>query len=85
MAPYPIWPYVAMVGETEPVPVGPIRNVRAHVWHHRPDLRVTVRHPQYPNQTYDTDGVEVRDGAVTVLFAMVELSNGVYGVFAPDP
>lgn len=83
MAANPVWPYVALVGEREPLSLGPVENIWAHDWVRRPDLRVTVRHPHYPDQAYDTTPVEIEIGDARVLFAVEELSNGVYGVFAP--
>lgn len=46
--------------------------------------RITVAHPQYPNQrhvmtTYRTDGTET-----AVNFAAGEFSNSVWGVFVPE-
>ncbi|MGB0747326.1 MAG: hypothetical protein ACPGO3_01145 [Magnetospiraceae bacterium] len=80
-----IWPYIAMATEGEPLKIGMIDNVWDHDWYRLEHLRVTVRHPHYQDQEYSTTPVAVRCGETEVVFAAVELSNSVYGFFAPDP
>lgn len=81
----PIWPYVGVVAEGEPLSIGPIENIWAHKWEPVEGLQVTVVHPQYPDQSYDTQALQVMVDGRRVTFASVELSNMVYGFFAPDP
>ena len=79
-----VWPYVAIVSEGEPLSLGGVKNVWAHTWHRLDGPRVEVRHPQYPDQAYQTTPVEIREGDRRVVFCAVELSNYVYGFYQEE-
>ena len=78
------WDYITMLTEGESFALGPVDNIWAHRWTRVPGLRVQIRHPQYPDQSYEAGVEEIEVGGVSVRFVCYELSNGVYGIFAPS-
>jgi hypothetical protein len=46
--------------------------------------RITVGHPQYPNQRHTMFTYEIAGANPIVVFAAGEFSNGVWGFFVPD-
>lgn len=60
-------------------------DVWKHRWQRVCDQEVPLPHPQYPNQIHKYEFCEVGEGLQAVRFAVDELSNGVFGFYAPLP
>lgn len=61
------------VGGTNPWDVDWVRRIR----------RITVAHPDYPDESHQLDVYELAAGDPPVIFAAGELSNGVWAFFIP--
>jgi hypothetical protein len=74
------WKPVGVVVEGEPIDVGGI-NPWEHKWLSSGESPVKLPHPNYPTQFHDMSVLRVAFGSKEVVFAVGEISAGVYGFY----